>query len=304
MESGKAPAAGGSVEGFTCILQTGSALLPLRLQGVFALLLCLLQLHSHIFGQLGCPLVAVRDTFHIIFILICLSFYLFLKKSSCWTHIFLVTAVMEGLHEVFMLLLISPHHLLHLFHPVQSSPHLLVHQFLPIQRQLWERERERLKNIYHTFNKNSWITKINTTNICVNWAIVFWWNRFMREELSQILPEHWYRLFWKKFSSANSRFKVSSEMGWSSGAELRTPKVTTRTARLSRNFILELSKRLWWQNSAWNDMTGVIVSGAEFHFLTVRWTHLPLVCTETPIQYDCIRMYIYTNNDTKTTGAI
>lgn len=57
MESGEAPAAGGGIKSFACIFQTGSALLPVRLQGVLALLLCLHQLVSHLFCQLGCTLV-------------------------------------------------------------------------------------------------------------------------------------------------------------------------------------------------------------------------------------------------------
>ena len=52
------------------------------------------------------------------------------------SHLLLVTAALEGLHEVFVLLPVPPHHLLHLLHPVQGSPHLLVHQFLAILRQL------------------------------------------------------------------------------------------------------------------------------------------------------------------------
>ncbi len=88
MESSKSPAAGGGVEGFTCILQTGSALLPLWLQGVFTLLLCLLQLLSHLLSQLGCPLVAERETFLFVCFSSCLVFlslerFVLVLPSSC-----------------------------------------------------------------------------------------------------------------------------------------------------------------------------------------------------------------------------
>lgn len=58
VESGKSPAASGGVEGLACVLQTGPAVLPIRLQGVFTLLLCLLQLLCHLLRQFGRPLVA------------------------------------------------------------------------------------------------------------------------------------------------------------------------------------------------------------------------------------------------------
>lgn len=58
VKSGKSPAAGGGVEGFARVLQAGSALFPLSLQGVSALLLSLLQLVSHLLSQLCCRLVA------------------------------------------------------------------------------------------------------------------------------------------------------------------------------------------------------------------------------------------------------
>lgn len=60
MEGGEPAAAGGGVERLTRVLQAGSALLPLRLQGVFALLLCLGQLLRHLRSQLSCALVARR----------------------------------------------------------------------------------------------------------------------------------------------------------------------------------------------------------------------------------------------------
>lgn len=76
LESCKSSAAGGGVEGFACILQAGSALLPLRLQGVFTLLLCLLQLLSHLLSQLGCPLVVETLTLNILSLFSCLFFFL------------------------------------------------------------------------------------------------------------------------------------------------------------------------------------------------------------------------------------
>lgn len=65
VEGGEAPAARGGVEVLTGVLQTRPALLPLRLQRVFAALLRLLQLLRHLLRQLCGPLGGGGEAFSI-----------------------------------------------------------------------------------------------------------------------------------------------------------------------------------------------------------------------------------------------
>lgn len=82
--------------------------------------------------------------------------------------------MLEGLHEVFMLLLVPPHHLLYLLHPVQSPPHLLIHEFLAIHGQLWERRgglwvrcfyKHLHCHIFHSLKRKFGKNYLNYTNV-------------------------------------------------------------------------------------------------------------------------------------------